>query len=133
MTLVSCLPFDLLLFSNKARPVELLTEDGIEEEALAHYDGDVTRVLNVVQMVVVCRGAKEAATFCRQLKAHPQVCDGIPILTTYDTHGARCQCDGTAFSVFFNSLFESFACLGQQKDDRKKSLEEPRTYIYIYI
>lgn len=51
----------------------MLTAEGIKEEATRHFDGDVRRVLYMVKVTVVCRGAKEAAAFCRKLKQHPQV------------------------------------------------------------
>lgn len=54
--------------------IVLTTVEDIEEEAKRYHQGDVRRVLNVVKLVVICRGAKEAAEFCRKLKYHTQVC-----------------------------------------------------------
>lgn len=53
--------------------VVLNTVEQIEDEAKRCCQGDVRRVMNVVKLAVVCRGAKEAADFCRKLKQHPQV------------------------------------------------------------
>lgn len=57
----------------QAQPIEMMMESAIEEDAMRCFEGDVWRVLTVLKAVVSCRGAKDAAKFCRQLKAHPQV------------------------------------------------------------
>lgn len=51
----------------------LTSIESIEDEAKRRFGGDARKVLNVVKLAVVCRGAKEAAQFCRKLKQHPQV------------------------------------------------------------
>lgn len=51
----------------------LTTAEAIEDQANRRFQGDVRRVLNVVKLGVVCRGAKEAAGFCRKLRHHPRV------------------------------------------------------------
>ncbi|CAN0300937.1 unnamed protein product, partial [Ectocarpus sp. 8 AP-2014] len=53
--------------------IVLTTVEDIEQEAKRYHQGNVRRVLNVVKLVVVSRGAKEAAEFCRKLKYHTQV------------------------------------------------------------
>lgn len=57
----------------KARPAEVLTVERIKEQAMKYFNGNVRRVLYMVKVAVVCRGAKDAAGFCRKLRQHPQV------------------------------------------------------------